>query len=364
MATKYRAAIIGCGSIANWHARGYQGVEGIEICAIADPIAEAREPFGDLYGVARRYADPRQMLDEEKPDLVSVATWHRLHAPLTIAACARRPKAVLCEKPMGASLGECDEMLMVAKRNGVKLAIAHQRRFNAAWNEARRLIAAGAIGQVRHVHAVGAQGLLNDCSHLLDMMRYVLGDPRAEWVLGNVERKTDRYERDVPIEDRSGGTIQFDNGTIGVLLQELGGRNRQGGVFYGTEGIIDLDEQRVQLLNADTGGKPEDRPMESEDPAVAQARELMEWAEGTCEHRGQAENGRAAIEIIMAIYESARRHEVVQLPLTTRANPLEEMISDGQLPVERPGAYDIRAFLLKGEALSATEAWGEEVEPS
>ncbi|MFH1571059.1 MAG: Gfo/Idh/MocA family oxidoreductase, partial [Gemmatimonadota bacterium] len=269
-----------------------------------------------------------------------------------------------CEKPMAVSLGECDEMLVAARRNEVKLAVAHQRRFNGAWTEARRLVAAGAIGQVRHVHAVGAQGLLNDCSHLLDMMRYVLGDPQAQWVIGNLERKTDRYERDVPIEDRSAGIVQFDNGTIGVLLQELGGRNRQGGVFYGTEGTLDLDEQRVQLINRDTGGRPEDRPVEGEDPAVAQARELVQWVEGTCEHRGQAANGRAAVEIIMAIYESTRRREVVSLPLPTRANPLEELIASGQLPPERPGGYDIRSFLLHGEAMSAAEAWGEGVEPT
>jgi len=97
---------------------------------------------------------------------------------------------------------------------------------------------------------------------------------------------------------------------------------------------------------------------------VAQARELVQWVEGTCEHRGQAANGRAAVEIIMAIYESTRRREVVSLPLPTRANPLEELIASGQLPPGRPGGYDIRNFLLHGEAMSADEAWGEGVAPT
>ena len=184
------------------------------------------------------------------------------------------------------------------------------------------------------------------------MMRYVLNDPQAHWVIGNIERKTDRYERGIPIEDRSAGIVQFDNGAIGTLFQELATPYRQGGVFYGSEGMLDLDEQRVRLLstNSESKGWEEYRP-EGENPHIAQARELVEWIEGKVEHRGDAKNGRAAVEIIMGIYESARLHEVVQMPLKTRCSPLELMISTGALPVERPGAYDIRAFLLRSEEM-------------
>ena len=350
MATTYRAGIIGCGRIAHAHARGYLGVKSVEIAAIADPVQEARDAFGSQYGIDSLYADARQMLDAEHLDIVSICTWHKLHAPLTIAACARRPKGVLCEKPMATNLGECDDMIIAADRHSVKLAVAHQRRFNPAWIEARNLVTSGEIGQIRQVTAIGGQGLLNDCSHLLDMMRYVMGDPDAQWVLGNVERKTDRYERDVRIEDRSAGIIQFDNGAVGQLLQELGGRNYQGGIFYGTDGILELDERKIRLLSGGTG-KWEDRPVQGEDPQVGQARELVEWIGGQTEHRGQAQNGRSAVEIIMAIYESARLHEVVALPLKTRCSPLDVMIDGGDLPVQRPGRYDIRAFLLRGEAM-------------
>ena len=77
----------------------------------------------------------------------------------------------------------------------------------------------------------------------------------------------------------------------------------------------------------------------------------MEWIEGKTEHRGDAKNGRAAVEIIMAISESARMHEVVQMPVRTLCSSLELMIDNGDLPVERPGRYDIRAFLLRGESM-------------
>jgi predicted dehydrogenase len=269
---------------------------------------------------------------------------------MTIAACARKPKAVLCEKPMAVNLGECNEMITAARRNDVKLAIGHQRRFNSAWTDARELIGNGAIGEPRQIVCRGGQGLLNDCSHLLDMMRYVLGDPDVQWVIGNIERKTERYERDIPIEDRSAGIIGFDNDCIGMLLQEIAGPNYQGGIIYGSDGIIDLTEARVRLLN-NKSTDWEERPSDGKNQHVAQARELVEWIEGKTEHRGDAKHGCAAIEIIMAIYESARMHEVVQMPVRTLSSPLDVMIENGDLPVERPGHYDIRAFLLRGEAM-------------
>jgi predicted dehydrogenase len=347
MSSPYRVGVIGCGSIAHLHMTGYTGDERFQVVAVADPIPEAMKLFADRYHIPQRYIDARDMLDQEELDVVSVCTWHKLHAPMTIAACARKPKAVLCEKPMSTNLGECDEMMVAARRNSVKLAIAHQRRFNSAWTDARQLIAAGAVGAPKHVMTSGGQGLLNDCSHLLDFTRYVMSDPKAAWVIGNIERKTDRYERDIRIEDRSAGIVGYDNGAIGMLLQELA-PGRQGGTVYGEDGIMDIDERRVRLLNPRTGTW-EERPWDGKDASVSQAQELADWIEGRVEHRGEASNGRAAVEIIMAIYESARRHEVVQMPLLTRTSPIDLMVENGDLPVERPGRYDIRAFLLRGE---------------
>ena len=63
MAEKYRVGIIGCGSIANYHMNGWNGVDQVEVVALADPVAEAREDFGDRHGIAERYEDFRQMLD-------------------------------------------------------------------------------------------------------------------------------------------------------------------------------------------------------------------------------------------------------------------------------------------------------------
>ena len=182
------------------------------------------------------------------------------------------------------------------------------------------------------------------------MMRYVLGDPDTEWVIGNIERKTEHCEREVPIEDWSAEVVGFQDGCIGLLLQEIVEPTYQGGIIYGSDGIIDLTEGGVRLLNSKKAEWEERKP-EGEDPSIGQARELVSWIEEKTKHRGEAQNGREAVEIIMAIYESARLHEVVQMLVRTHTSPIEVMIENGDLPVERPGHYDIRAFLLRGESM-------------
>ena len=77
----------------------------------------------------QHYADAREMLAQEQPDVVSICTWHSGHATWTIAATVHRPKAILCEKPMADTIGRAEQMLLACQRNGVKLGIAHQRRW-------------------------------------------------------------------------------------------------------------------------------------------------------------------------------------------------------------------------------------------
>ena len=85
MSKKYTAAIVGCGDIAHHHVKGYQ-LAGVEIVAVTDPLEVAREQYQAEYGIARGFATVEEMLEEAKPDLISVCTWHLLHPGPTIAA--------------------------------------------------------------------------------------------------------------------------------------------------------------------------------------------------------------------------------------------------------------------------------------
>jgi len=316
----------------------------------------------------KHYTDARQMLDSEDIDVVSVGVWHRGHSTWTVAAAARKPKAILSEKPMAISLGHADDMLVACRRNGVKLAIGHQRRFLPSYTLARDMIADGAIGDVRLITSISGAGLPNWASHQTDMYRYLLGDDECEWVMGQVERLTDQYERSTRIEDRAEAVFGFKGGARAMILSDLTPEYYQGAIIYGTDGMMELDTNDLRVMGGSTGGKWEhhrpdgrfvkygDERFEWFEAGAGQADELADWIEGKVDtHRGEGINGYKALEMIHAVYESARMHERVMLPLRTRVNPLDLMVESGQLPVRYPGRYEIRNFLLRGENMSSDE---------
>lgn len=368
MPNKLRAAVIGVGGISANHIHGYLASGRYEVVALADLNAEAMTEKNEQFEIApAHYTDGRQMMEKERPDVVSVCTWHMGHAPWTIAAAAYKPKAILCEKPMADSVGAAERMLIACRRNDVKLAIAHQRRFLPAYTLAKDLITEKAIGEVSLIQSMGGAGLPNYSSHQTDMYRYLLSDDECVWVMGNIERKTDQHERATRIEDRAMAVFQFAGGPRAIILSDLVPNYFQGAQIFGSDGMISLTTESLQILNADTGGHWQQREPDGKfytlaelgdrfewmEGAAAQADELADWIEDKIPaHRGHGENGYKALQMIHAVYESARMHEKVVLPLQTRVNPLDLMIDSGHLTPERPGKYDIRASQLRNENMT------------
>ncbi|MFI5269757.1 MAG: hypothetical protein ACHQ7M_20460, partial [Chloroflexota bacterium] len=93
------------------------------------------------------------------------------------------------------------------------------------------------------------------------------------------------------------------------------------------------------------------------DAWVHQAQETVDWVEGRlASPLSSAEKAYATQEVMMAIYESARKRQRIELPLQTRLNPLQLMIEQGGLSVQWPGAYEQRARIVRGEAMTWNEA--------
>jgi predicted dehydrogenase len=351
MSKTYRAAIIGCGSISKAHARAYQEVEEIELIAVADVHPKALQERADEFNVPGRYRDYREMIAKEKPDIVSICLWQGLHAEVTVGVAELKVPGIICEKPMAHGLGQADAMVESAKANGCKLAIGHQRRFLPTWIEAKRLIAEGKIGQPQMLHSCIRDGLSNWGTHTVDCMRYMLGDVPTEWVIGQVERRTDRYERGQRIEDLCVGYIGFAGGVRAVLeadiQREAAGAGAGGITVYGGEGVMTFGETTLKLSNPRTGSVKEVK-LDPGNPWAEQACEMCRWLDGSVErHRGRAENGRAVLEILMSIYESARVRGLVRMPLQTKEYPLDLAVEQGVLPVEVEGKYDIRQVLVR-----------------
>ena len=353
MTKQYKAVVIGCGSIGHAHMEGYRLNPNVDVVAVADPLESARGQYVQEYGIPRSYESYEEMLERERPDIVSVCTWHLHHPAPTIAAAKAGVQGVICEKPMAIGAGPADAMIEACEANGVKLVVSHQRRFTPGWAKARELIRDEAIGQPYRAECRVIEGLANWGTHAIDGSRFVLDDPKALWVMGAVERQTDRYERDVAIEDACMGLVQFERGIQLFIQSDLAREGADAGAFtiYGAEGILDINETRVRLLNGSSNGWAET----SIDSAQAiggatngaQVRELIEWIEGGPEHRGSGRKARDTVEIMMAIYESARQHRVIHLPMEEEQYPLALMIEENKLPVTRPGRYDIRGFLKR-----------------
>ena len=343
MARTYRVGIIGSGGMGRSHARAYARNETTEVVAAMDISEEALKRLRKESPVPAVYSDYSEMLDKEELDIVSIATWQGSHAETTIAAANAGVKGILCEKPMSDSLRGADAMIEACEKNGAKLAIGHHGRFRAATNEIRRLVAGGAIGQPTLVHHIAKPraGLLNIGTHAIDGWRYILSDPETLWVIGQMSRTTDRWERRTICEDLCMGLVCFEGGTRGIYEEDLPEPRIRMPNVTGTEGKIKMERGGTVLLQNDkVAGWKEitPRPMETD-----QFQELIDWIEGKIpDHRSSGRQARYTMEIMMAIYESLRTKNVVIMPLETKESPLALMVEDGTLPVLKEGRYDIR----------------------
>ncbi len=388
--SKYRTGIIACGIIARVHARAWLGVSGrpTDIAAIADTNPDALREFGEFFGVGEehRYSDYREMLDKEDLDFVDVCSWHQQHAEMVIAAAARKPKAILCQKPMAVDLGEADAMLAACQRNGVKLVVAYQRPHHIIWLKARELIREGAIGRVLQVQLESGGNLLNTNSHNIRLALFLMDEPQVSWVLGTVERTTDLLERGLPAEDACLGLAACDSGATILIMGDLVEGLGQGCRVIGERGIMELSTSyrpdaeipsdgpmhmpeglsarynyevgTVRYLNDASNGWAEVTEA-WHDCWSRQCQEAIDWVEGRIERPiSGGDRGRAVQEVMMALFESARRRQRIRLPLKTKVNPLRLMVESGELPVEWPGSYERRATLVRGEAMSWHEAAG------
>ncbi|MCZ6658617.1 MAG: hypothetical protein O7C67_15090, partial [Gammaproteobacteria bacterium] len=191
-------------------------------------------------------------------------------------------------------------------------------------------------------------------THAIDGSRFILGDPSARWVMGAVERISNKHERAVAIEDACMGLIHLEGDVQLFVQSDLYLEGADAGVFLvrGSKGLLDVTETSVRLLNTEHGDWQDiDLHLTEGSKAIggetnaAQVRELLAWIEGGPVHRGNGRNAAVTVEIMMAMYESARQNRVINLPLEEPDYPLDLMIEEGKLPLDYPEAYDIRSFL-------------------
>lgn len=359
---KLRTAVIACGGISRAHARGYQANPEFELVACADISPEALKVFGEQFSVPpeKRYLDYNQMLDREKPDIVSICSHHHLHAPMTIEVAARKPKAIFCEKPIALSLGEADAMIEACRESNTLLIIGHQRRFSPQYVSAYKALRNDEIGELQFIEGHGHPGtsLTVDGTHTVDLMRWYADDVQVKWVMGQIDFREHHPAWGAEVENAAMALFSFNTGVRGILTlggstvssqgvkqyeplwPEVTGSNYQHIILRGTKGIIEIDgdsptEERpwIRLIK---DGKVQELPTiwDSSIPNHLRTshayliRLLLESLETGTYHPLDASSARATLEVLMAIYESSRRRAVVQLPLDVQENPLFDMLND------------------------------------
>ncbi|MDA0747187.1 MAG: Gfo/Idh/MocA family oxidoreductase [bacterium] len=240
--TEYRAVIVGLtgigalrsvenpklpvyGAMPRSHAASYYRHPQTELAAVCDLRQEALDAFyeqwKDVWPDVRLYTDYREMLEKEKPDLVSVVTPDHAHADLTVASAESGAKAILCEKPIATSLADADRMIAAAEKHGVLLSIEHSRRWAASYLQARELIRSGEIGPLRTVvcEMFSKRAMLfRNGTHLLDMICFFAeGDPA--WVMAELEEGFEHFTeyqgdggKDPATDPSVSAYIRFENG--------------------------------------------------------------------------------------------------------------------------------------------------------
>lgn len=343
---RYRYGIIGTGrqhgtdgatgfGMAHAHCHGFQETGKVDLVAVADIREENARIFVEKYqSSARIYTDYREMLAGERLDLLSICTWPHLHAPMTIAACEAKVRAIHCEKPMAPTWGEARRIKAAADASGTVLTFNHQRRFLEPFQKARSLVESGAIGELRWLEAQ-CSNLYDWGTHWFDMLFFLNGETPVEWILGQIDRRTEYIHYGVQMENQGLAHWKWSNGVRGLMLTgaeaDLGCAIR----LRGTEGSLEIG-WRAPVLRIHTTGDAVWRDIESvegisDSIAIDRAALDLVQALDVPGHRPllHVDNALRATELIFATYESCRRRGRVDLPLTVEDSALLALIEDG-----------------------------------
>lgn len=364
MAKNYRVAVIGRTGKGNYgHGLDtvWKAFDNVEIVAVADEDEKGRTAAAERLKAKNVYADYRQMLAKEKPQLVSVADRFLDQHRDMVVACAEAGASMFLEKPFCRTLAEADEMVAACERHHVKVALAHQTRYSPRVARLKELIAAGTLGDVLELRGRGkednrggGQDLMVLGTHIMDLMRFLAGDP--QWCFARVTQdgkpvvKTDVREGGEGMGPIAGDHISaqygFPKGAVGFFgthKAKAGAGTRFGLQLYGTKGVVTLttgslpgvyfcedpswtpgkSQAAWQEISSDGLGKPE--PLK--DGGLGQGnvwivKDLLEAVEKDRQPLGSMYDGRAALEMILAVYEAHRVNAPVELPLKNRRHPL------------------------------------------
>jgi predicted dehydrogenase len=357
---RLRTGLVGCGKVAHLHAAALQSLPESEFVAVCARTREKASLFAEKYHVAG-YTSLEEMIARSRVQAICICTPHPEHAAPAIAA-ARAGVHALVEKPLAASLADCDAMLAAAHANQTVISTVSQRRFYPPCQRIHRAIHGGRIGQPvlgtvtmfgwrdqdyyrsdpwrGTWRAEGGGVLVNQSPHQLDLLLWYLGE--VEEVFGYWSNLNHPY---IEVEDTAAAVVRFKSGALGNILvsnsqnpalyarvsvhgsngASLGVQTDGGAMFVaGMSGIAEPPFNDLWTVPGEEKHLPEWKAEDaglfaSVNPTEYFHRlQIEDFLRAILERRPPAvsgEDGRRTVELFTAIYRSTRDRVPSRFPL-------------------------------------------------
>lgn len=340
-------AIIGTGSIAHSHVKAYLAFsDRCKVVALVNRNIEKAIQLRDEFQLdGLILEDYKELLHNQKIDLVSICTPPQLHAEIA-NDFLRAGKHVLVEKPMAMSLEECDQMLEAAAASGSILSVVGQNRFLDPHWKLKRTLDSGLLGRIVHAQvdsywwrgdnyydlwwrgtweSEGGGCTLNHGVHHMDMLLWMMGMPQSvQAVISNTSH------RNSEVEDISIAILAYPDGSLAQITSSVvhHGQERQL-IFQGERARISAPWKVFASAQLENGFPERNRELEREIEQFGDQIEPLQHSgfEGqiddilTAIENNSAKvlidgrEGRNVLELITAIYEAAITKKAVSLPL-------------------------------------------------
>lgn len=362
-----KAAIIGhtgAGDYGHGIEKIFHGMTDVSVVALADPDEAGRTRAMTSSGAAKGYADYREMLAREKPDLVAIAPrWATEHHDMAIAALQAGAHVYL-EKPFTITLAEGDAILRLASQKGLRVAVAHVTRMAPSVLRLEKALREGLIGDLLEIHTVGKMGsraggqdMMVLGLHVFDLARLFAGE--VEWCQAGIRhsgRPAVRADAKESPSDKVGPVVGDDifahfamKSGVNVTFRSRRGLEKAAGAFgmeiIGTRGIVRLNSgfapsisllanpareasTRAENWQAWTGGIPAEDEASFEGLAgydASHRRAVRDWLDAIQQSReplAAGERALKAIEMAHGVFAAGICGGRVAFPLASRAHPL------------------------------------------
>ena len=349
-----RYALIGCGRIATNHMKAAVNNQ-LEISAVCDVVQEHMEVLLAKHELQNdmsilRYTDYKSMIQEVKPDLVSIATESGIHAEIALF-CIDHGVHVIIEKPMAMSISDANEIIRHSEEKHVKVSACHQNRFNIAVQELRHALEAGRFGRLSHgsIHvrwnrnqgyydqapwrgtwAQDGGALMNQCIHGIDLLRWTFGG-EIEEVYGQTRQQFHDY---LEAEDVGMAVVKFKNGAIATIegTTNVYPKNLEETLYiFGEKGTVKIGGTSTNNIDvwdfadeseADTKNKglQEETSNVYGNGHTSLFADMIDAIQNDRKPYVDAYAGRDALELVLAIYKSQKEGHAVRLPLENFAS--------------------------------------------